>query len=343
MASNSLTGFIAIGKQADRTTQATSFIRARALTSSLGVTFDESDALKEHPSAVAGTSFDMATPKTRTGFLVPWAADFVCYPNLLPRALQAIGFTVASTETVDTGVYEHVCTVDTDAAMLWMSVIHNISGSTFSRRALSARASQLNFTANNTDIRCALQGTALDEGNVSGTPTYTSEVATQILPTATDGGITCNFDGGTLITEARGLTCNIAQTLKTGKEELPLWQSTRNSLDRQNIGITGDLQNIDADFDLWKKIIRGGTSGTTPSLTVTQGDLNYIFKSAGVISGHTTKYSVEFDFPSVMYMLPTDGIRNNADDLVRVNISYNMIADVSTPVTITVTNTIASY
>ena len=341
MASNSLTGYFAIGKQADRTTQATSFIKALALTSGLGVTFDESDALKEHPSTVAGTSFAMASPKTRTGFLVPWAVDFVLRPNFFPRALQSLGFTVASGAGPEANTYEHVCTVDTDANMLWMSVISNVGGSTFSRRALSARASALNITANNTDIRCALSGTGLNEGNVSGTPSFTSEVTTQILPTT--GSLTANFDGGSLTSIIRGLTCNIAQPLKEGKEELPLFQSDRTTLDRQNIDCTGDLQGIDAEFDLWKKIIRGGTSGTTPSLTVAPGDLNFAFNSASYIGATTTLFSVAFALPSVMYTLPNEGIRDNNDDLVRVAIGYNVIADVATPITITVINGIASY
>lgn len=342
MASNSLTGFIALGKQADRTTQATTLYKSLALTSSMGVQFDESDELKEHPSAVAGTSFALASPRTRTGYLVPWAANFILRPKFFPAALQAIGFAISSsTSDPEAGANTHTCTVAADASMLWMTAVHNVGGSSFSRRALSARANQLNITANNTDIRCDIAGTALDEGNVSGTPTYVSEVTTQILPTA--GSITCNFDSATLTSTVRGATLNIAQQLKDGKEELPLFQSTRNSLDRQNIGVTGDLQGVDVDFDLWKKIIRGGTSGTTPSLVVVPGDLEITFESAGNMGATATPYSVTFTIPSVQFNMPTEGIRNNADDLVRVALGWNMIADTSTPITITVVNDVAGY
>jgi hypothetical protein len=342
MASNSLTGFLALGKQADRTTQATTLYKALSLTSGLGVAFDESDDLKEHPSTVAGTSFALAAAKTRTGFLVPWAGNFILRPKFFPVALQSIGFAVSSSAgDPEAGANTHTCTVAADAAMLWMSVVHNVGGSSFSRRALSARASQLNITATNTDIRCDIAGTALDEGNVSGTPTYVSEVTTQILPTV--GSITCNFDSATLTSTIRGATINIAQQLKDGKEELPLFQANRNSLDRQNFGITGDLQGVDADFDLWKKIIRGGTSGTAPSLVVVPGDLEITFSSAGDMGATGTPYSVTFNFPSIQYTLPTEGIRNNADDLVRVAVGWNMLADVATPVTVTVVNDVASY
>lgn len=342
MAVNSLTGFIGVGKQSAIDVQATTIYRLLALTSSVGVQFDEGDDLKEHPSTVAATSFAQATAKAKLGYLAPWAANFIMRPKAFPAVLQAMGFSIVTTpDAPEAGAYTHVCTAAADAAMLWMSVVHDIGGdNSFRRRLLNARGNQLNITANNTDIRCDLAGTALIEGNVGAAPTYVSEVSDQILPTI--GTFTCNFDAATLTSTIRGLTCNIAQPLKDGREELPLFTSTRTSLDRQNLDITGDIQQVDADFDLWKKIIRGSTAGTNPSLAITQGDLNFKFESASPFV-LATEYSVEFDFPSVYYTLPTEGVANNADDLVRVNIGWNMVADVATPVTITVINDVASY
>lgn len=341
MADNSLTGWLALGKQADRTTQATAFYKTLATVSGLGVTFDERQALKEHPSTVAGTSFAVATPTSRTGYLVPWTSTFLLRPRFLPAALQALGFTVTTTaNTPETGAHTHVCTVDADADVLWMSAFHNIGGSTATRAGIGARAERLSITASNESISCDLSGTALVETNVSGSPTYTSEVANEILPTI--GSITCNLDSGGSISTVRGITAEIANVLKTGSEEKPLFQSSRDSLDRESIDLTGALQGVDFTFNLWKEIIRGSTGGTNPSLVVSTGDLNYTFSSAANFVG-ATPYSVEVDLPSVQYDFPTDGARNNADDLVRVDISYRIIADVATPITITVINDVASY
>ena len=341
MADNSLTGYLALGKQADRTTQATALVKTLATVSGLGVQFDERQALKEHPSTVAGTSFAVATPTSRTGYLVPWTATFLMRPRFLPRALQALGFDVATTaNTPETGAHTHVCTVDADADILWMTAFHNIGGGASTRAATGARAERLSITATNESINCDLSGTALVEGNVAGGETFTSEVSNEILPTI--GTITCNLDSGGTITTVRGITAEIAQVLKSGADQKPLFQADRDSLDRESIDLTGSLQGVDFTFNLWKEIIRNSTSGTSPSLVVSTGDLNYTFESAADFVG-TTPYSIEIDLPSVQYDFPAEGARNNADDLVRVDISYRIIADVGAPITITVINDVAAY
>ena len=343
MAENSLTGALSIGKQTDRTTQATAFITTLATVSNLAVAFDTRQPLLEHPSSVAGVSFDIASPLTRTGYLVPWGGTFLLRPKFFPRVLQALGFSVATTaNTPETGTHTHVCTIAADSSMLWMSVIHNVGtgGGEFNRLALGARASRLSMTATNETITCDVTGTALVEGNVSGSPTYTSEVSDEISPAI--GSVTCNFDAATLVSSLRGITWELANTLKEGTEERPLFQSTRDDLARDTIGYTGTLQGVDVDFNLWKKIIRGGTSGTAPSLVVVTGDLAYQFESASNIGATATPYSVNFEFSEVQYDFPTEGIRNQNSDLVRVDLSYTGIGT-GTPVTITVINDVASY
>lgn len=342
MADNSLTGFLALGKQSAYDSQATAFIKTLATVSGLGVTFDERQPLKEHPSTVAATSFNVASPVSRTGYLAPWTGTFLMRPKFLPRALQALGFGVTTTaNTPETGVHTHACTVAADASMLWMSIIHNIGGSTANRLGKNGRASRLSWTATNESITCELTGTALVEGNVSGTPTYVSEVSDEMSPSI--GSLTCNLGDGGTITTVRGITAEIANVLKEGAEERPLFQAFRNSLDRESIDLTGSLQGVDFTFDLWKEIIRGSTSGTAPSLVVSTGDLNYTFESAANIGATATPYSVEVDLPSVQFDFPAEGARNQNSDLVRVDIGYRIIANVSTPITITVINDVAAY
>jgi hypothetical protein len=86
---------------------------------------------------------------------------------------------------------------------------------------------------------------------------------------------------------------------------------------------------------------RGGTAGTAPSLTAVTGQLTSTFTSLANITGAAVPYSLSIDIAEVAWNMVAPNA--NGRDLVRSDITFQMLDTVATPVTITLVNDQASY
>ncbi len=340
---NALAGAFSLGIQTNEATQATKMNTTLATVSGLGVRFDTRQPLNEHPGGGGSRSFEVSSPLKRTAYETPFKATFLMRPKFLPMGLIASGWKCVTTAGPEASTYTHTLTIEVDASMKWMTAAHNVggTGSGFTRVGKAARVSRFSFNAGREQIECSIDGIGKVEATLSGAPTYTSEV-TDEYSCGGVGSITCTLAGTTLIDTVLGITGECNNGLRNDIARVPLFTAGSKPLTRTKLGFTGTLTGVPALSDLVYRVYRGAAGNAAPTLSAQVGALAYSFISEANMPGKANPYSVSWTVPACQFELP-ETIDNNADDDVRADVTYTMIASVAEPVTVVVINDQALY
>lgn len=340
MPANSILSAFSLGLQTNASTAATLYHTALATQSGLGVEFDELEPEAEHPGPAA-RSTARKTATERTGFLVPVNATMNLRPRFLPRLFQAMGCAVTTSD--DTTHYTHTIKIANDSALPWMTALHKLSGTTdLTRRATKVRGETLtlNWDASSGASTAEFAGVGLDEGNATGSETLTAEVDVKL--SAYSGSLTADHGVTPVTTTTRTESMEITQELD--REDKVLHTQGRADLPRLSFDVTGTLGGIDIDqgtYEWYKRIVRGGTGGTSPSLTPAVGELTWTYASLSNISGAAVPYSITVLLPAVEYIITVNN--SSGRDLVRADINWRMIDNTTDCLVVTVVNDVASY
>lgn len=333
MAVNSLDSEFSIGVQSAKASAATAYITALATTSGADVRFDQRQQLLEHPGAGSAIPWENKAVRERTGYLAPVNATFLLRPRFIGKVVR--GFCGVSSVN-NTTHYTHTLTPATNANLAWLTVLTKYVGATnFERKITDVRLSQLSIDAQTDQIQCQMQGMGLVEGDAAGTETKVSEVSTEMSPYS--GSITWAIAGTSITSSIRGAQVQITQTLD--EEDRVLFSQTRADLPRRRIAVTGTIRGVDIDaqtFGAYKLAKRGSTSGTAPTLTASTGACTIVFQSFTNISGAAVPYSLSMAFAKVQYDLETPN--SNNDDIVRADITFELVADSSPALTFVLVN-----
>lgn len=348
MGVSSVTSAFALGRQSAKGTPGTKFFTTLATVSGLNVAFDREDDIIEHPGV---SSNNRATGKRSQsellGYKVPYKATFRLRPRFMGAALLAAGFQVTTATTTAVApatapYYTHTFTLANSDAYPWYTAMekHGSGSAAFERRAVDSRLKTLSINGDPKQIECALTGVGLVEGNaaVSGL-TRTDEATYKMLPSI--GTVSAQVNSAALVSRMRGLTFEL--TNEFDEDDIALFEQARADLPVNSAGIQGSIQGIDVDFDTYKKVIRGGTTGTAPSLAALVGSLSWEYRSSANILNAAAPYKLAVSFPSVEFRMPDEAIEANGSDQIRFDLEYLMVDDSSTPITITLVNDVQSY
>lgn len=337
MAANSLASSFSLGVQSAKDTAATTYHTALATVSGADPLFDVQEPPAEHPAPSSRSTLRKSAPE-RVGYLAPVNATFLLHPRFIGRVLRAMGFGVSTVN--NTTHYTHTFTIAADASVAWLTALHKWSGATdLERKVTNLRGESLAFNADLNQIQCVFGGVGLVEGNATGSETKVSEATTLLKPNT--GSVTFEVGGSGISTTYRGNQMTIAQQLD--RDERVLHSSGRAGLSRLSIDVTGTLQGIDIDLGTyahWKALKRGG-AGTAPSLTAVTGLLSWQFTSAANITGAAVPYSLTTTLAEAAYDMVSPNA--NGQDLIRGDITYQMIDSSSSPLSIVLVNDQASY
>lgn len=341
MPANSILSAFSLGLQTNASTAATLYTTAIATQSGADVVFDELEPEPEHPGVAArSTARKFATE--RTGYLATVNATMRLRPRIIPRLLQAMGFAVSSTD--NTTHYTHTIKIANDASMGWMSAIHKMDNgsSALNRLIKQVRGETLTFNwdAAAGTSTAEFAGVGLSEGNTAGTETLSDEIDVSL--SAYTGSLAVEHATVGVTTTTRNESITFTQELD--RNDRVLHTAGRAGLPRLSLDITGTLGGVDIDqgtYEWYKRIKRGGTAGTAPSLSATTGELVVTYTSLTNIPGAAVPYSVKFTFPEVEFFMETPNA--SGSDLIRADITWAMLDTSADPVEIEVVNDVASY
>lgn len=348
MGVSSVTSAFSLGRQTAKGTAGTKFFTTLATVSGLNVAFDREDEIIEHPGV--STNSRATTKRSQSellGYKVPFKSTFRLRPRFMGAALLAAGFqvTTATTAAVLPATqphYTHTFTMANSDAFLWYTAMerHGSGAEQFERRAVDSRLKTLSINADTRQIECALTGLGLVEGNAATSGlTRNDEATAKMLPSI--GSVTATVGGTSLFSRPRGITFEL--TNEFDEEDIALFETARADLPINAAGIQGSIQGLDVSFDTYKRLIRGGTTGTAPSLTALTGALSWEYRSPANIPNAAVPYRLAVSFPSVEFRMPDEAIEANGSDQIRFDIEYMMIDDNTTPITITLVNDVANY
>lgn len=340
MSDNSLTAAISLGVQSGKGSAATAYKTALATDSSGNVKFDTREPKLEHPSAVS-RSTKVKIAQQRVGYTTPFDAKFLLRPNFIGTVLRGLGFGVATTGSAP--AYTHTFTIAARSAGAWLSAIildTDDGGGSFERKFIDCKATKLTVDAGVDEITCDMAGTGLVEGDSTGSETKVAETTVEISPTS--GSATLTVAGNTVASPIRGSQLDIEQTLD--ETDRVLFSSVRNSLPQQEIGVSGTVKGIDFDYNTYewyRRIVRGGTSATAPTLTPASGTLTYNYTSTSNIPTGVVPYKFQITVPSIYWEF--QDVKRSGNNLVRADLKWTMIDDSSTPVSIVIVNGQSTY
>ena len=338
MSANSLVASYSMGIQSAKGTAATAYKTALSTDSTVNVKFDEREPPLEHPAPAArATNRKIAT--LRTGYMVPVGNSFLARPRYLGTCLRAAGFAVSTVN--NTTHYTHTFTLADRTAFAWATVIHKIIGATnLERKVTDVRLETFSLNADTKEIKGETAGFGLLEGDASGSETKVSEIAVELSPAA--GSATIVVGGATVASPLRGMTFEVKNEFD--QEDKALFSSARVDAPQMGLDITGTLGGVDFDYgtyEMYRRIVRGGTSATAPSLVSATGALSFAYQSASNITGAAVPYSLSVALDTVDYMF--QDVQASGNEMIRGDINWAMIDGVTTPITIVLVNDQAAY
>jgi len=336
---NSKSAFFAIGVQAAKGTAATTLYKALATTSELAPEFEYRENRIEHPSAVPNTSWALAAPEVPTGYLAGAAVTFALRPNTIVPVLMAAGYKDVPAD--ETGYYTHVLTQDTDANHKWVTIAWSVpdSDGAFVTRGVDMRCTSFSIEVTPEEIMCTAEFRGLTIQPMSGSPTYISEVSDEIVPwlgTRT----TLTMGGYSVVERARSIT--IEGTNELREDDKAIWEATRTALGRTSFDLSLGVSDVNLSDDTYEALFYGASGGTSVATGAVMGAIDIEWESAADIPSETVPYSFQNAMPSVQWQ--SDGRpQATGDEIITFAATGRVVANVETPNTITVVNTIASY
>jgi hypothetical protein len=336
---NSLGSFFAVGVQGAKGTAATTLYKLIATDSGLAPEFEYRDTRLEHPSAGGTTSWARANVNQITGYIGKATVTFAMRPKGIVPVLQGVGFQVVTTN--NTTNYSHALTQGTDAAHKWVTAIWKVddSDAAYYQRGVDGRCTSLTITVNTDEIMCTAEISFLSVAPLSGSPTYVAEQSDEIVPwVGARTGIT--IGGYTVVEVLRGAEIGFENTLRD--QDKALWTQTRVNMQRQSINGTCNFTEINVSDSIYEALYYGADAGSTVATAPVTGAVDVEWRSAANISGAVVPYKFQYAAPSVQWEaggMPTA----SGDNLVTIGANGTVVGNVSTPITVTVVNNVASY
>lgn len=336
---NSKSAFFAIGKQATKGTAATALYKTIATVSELAPEFEYKDERVEHPSSVPDTSWALTAPQQITGYLAGASVTFALRPKFMPLVLMAAGYKV--TTVSDTGYYTHTLVQDTDVNHKWFTVAWSVpeSDGTFVTRGVDMRCTSLSIEVTPEEIMVTAEFRGLKLEPMSGSPTYTDEASDEIVPWL--GTRTTLTIGGYSVSE-RIRSIGIEGTNELREDDKAIWEATRTALGRTSFGLDFSLGDANISDDMYEALAYGAANGSVVATAPVMGAIDVQWLSAVNIPTTSTPYKFQFAAPSVQWKMEGNP-QANGDELITVNATGSVIANVSVPNTITIVNGVTSY
>lgn len=334
---NSLTSTMKLGPQASKgTALATNLLCGRFTTSNMQPVFDYIEADAEHFCGIAARATVRKTASRIGGYVVPFGGLGSLYPNFLGMILLGMGFKAS---TAGAGAAKtHTFTIDDVANAKWMTALQNMGdgADAFERRVTDGRIETLRWDASVRGIQQAFAGYGITEDAAAGTEESVNEEDAMLLPSK--GSATVSIGGQAFTSKFRGLRFLINNPLDRNQQDM--FAVKRSDLPPTGIEAGGSLQRLDIDYTTYKRLNWGGASGTGPASTSVTGAVTFKFEAAEIVEA-TTPYSVEVILPSVEFRMGQ--FQASGRDLIRFDLAFLMVDNVSEPITIKIVNKLAGY
>ena len=341
---------VKVGLQANQTTPATSFVCVEGENMPVyRPAYDRaSDRFKFSCTPVARATAKKS-PTTLLGYLVRGdALSNEVTADAIGYWLLGAGFKVSSTtDTPEVGANTHVFTLAEESALKWLTIrnlVGDTAGTGFENEIVGVRSTELSFTDDKEGFTYSVSNLGLTIAKATGTPTETNEDATKLV--RYNGSISIIQGANTLVNSAsqtgkhQGLTINIANPVD--EEDFGMRQLTRAGLPQQGVDVTGTLDGIELLKTNWEMVVWGSAGATAPGGSSFVAAYLNKYTSTGNIASTSTKYSIEFSLPSVEFYLDSDPSASGQGK-VRGDFSWQMIDNVSQPITVTLINARSAY
>lgn len=335
---HSLNSRFAVAVQASKGTPATTgFVIGRMRESWLQPAYSLLEAGPEHTGQSGTRATRRRAASRRNDYLMEFGGRMYLYPHMIGVLLRGMGFGVNVTDntTYKSGAF----TLADRTAYAWLSVLHRNGdgGDAFERKAKDARLTSLTIEAGRDGCNANFEGLALAEAQSTGTETSENEVNARLSSGA--GSFTATIGGAAISSQIRAATLTIDNPLS--RDEWSLFSFAHDDLPPEGVEISGTLGGIDVTYDLYKKMNWGGTSGTAPVAVVPEGPVSITLNTPDNIAGAAVPYGITASMADVELTL---GNWRPADaNLLRADVTWRMIDPGTTPLTITLVNTKATY
>lgn len=327
-----------IAKQAAIATPSTTgFVCGRMKQSMLLPVYEEWNPGAEHHCGNSSRPTLRKSSSIRTGYMGVFGGSWFLYPEMIGIVLQGLGFEAATTGSSPD--YSHAFTIADRDDALFVTVLQQIGegADAFERRVTGGRISDFNMIANAKGIVCSMQGVGVNVDDSAGTETSTDEPDYLITPT--DGTLTAEVDSTAIVSTIRSSMLTITNPVDIS--DARLFSAQRNDLPQLGMGVSGALMGIDVDEDLWNDLYRNGATSGSPSLVIPEMDLAYTFESIVNIPSGAIPYSITVEAPKTQVRMTR--YQSSGRNLIRCGLQWEMIDDVSEPITITIANDRATY
>ena len=257
---------------------------------------------------------------------------------------MAMGY--QDTPANNTTYYTHALVQGSNANHKWATIAWSVpdTAAAYVTRGVDCRCNNLQINVTPDEIQCTATFLGLTVEPMSGSPTYVSEATDEILPwlgerTTLAAGV--SGSEYTIAERVRGIQITLDNPLRD--DDPAVHEETQTTLERIDHDVSYNFTGIDVTDSIDEAFTYGADGGTSVSTAARIGDVNLYWESADDISGASVPYRFEIDTPSVQW-LPTVGSRQaNGNDPITWDAVANVIANVATPVSIEVDNSIASY
>lgn len=335
-APSSLTARQAIGIQSAKGTAATSFVVGRMRQSFINPDFDEQPPVPEHFGGSNLRATVAKSPPDRTGYLMRAGGRQRLKPEFIGVLLRGAGFGVNTTGST---VKTHAFTIADRSLAAWITIMEKMGegAGAWERKAKDCRVSSITLNAGGGEIALNYTAAGLSEAESSGSETVAVEPDQSIVPST--GSCTLTIGGTPVFSRLTSAELTINNPLEEGEQALH--SALRDDLPPTGLEISGRLIGVDFDKDVYKKINWGGTGGTAPSISTPLAVLSQTFESAAVISGQAVPFAITVAVP-VAALTPYEPIAEDRN-LIRADIGWSMVDNVTTPITISLVNLKTAY
>jgi hypothetical protein len=332
-----------VAKQAQKgTAPTTGFITGMLTRSSLLPAIDNITRTTEH-----GITYTRATshrtPTRRGSYLGRASYRGYLYPDLFGLLLLGNGFAVTTTGA--SANKTHTFKLASRDASPWLTAIWDVDGDN-PLRGVDMRGTRMVIDATPDAVTMEGDLVGLTVNEPAGTETTTAEDTTgELLPS--NGTLTLAYDpAGTNVTVLSTPTDSIGGLTLTlnnpvDENDRSIHRFGRGALNQNGVDVLARLSGLEIDWDIYNRILNGGTSGTSPTTETAIFSLTYSFASTVNITGTAVPYSVTITIPRIEFNL--GDFTAEGDNLITWNADGRMIDSVTDPITIALVSKKASY
>lgn len=320
---------IRLAKQSVKGTPVTSgFICGLVEQHQLGVEFTETAERNEHGCYATTLPVARRSAQKRTGYKVSGKVGGALYPYFFNQVLYGGGMTVASSGTT---VKTNVFTIAASASAPWLTALSDIGGEI---RGTDVRVPRWAVKASTDGVTYDADLLGLTESNAAGSETHVAEKAYGM--SLIGGTITMTYDpaGTPVVIYSDALEIDLEYNNPLSEEITTLKTFGLSDLPQEGIDVNATIRVPDLDYNTYKRIVRGGTSGTAPSANNAIISFDFKCVSQELVTAGTV-FSWQFTIPRMKAMIDMNDFDANGKDSIYWNLTAQMIADSGTPMTVT--------